>query len=401
LKEPQQCLIGKTLNQLGICTTELKPDSFEIQLASHIAEVKNKWDKLVPNAHFLSSSLYEIYEQCSPQHIQYRYALVTNEDNFVFCAAFQLVEIKTEHLKARQKNDFLQYATQLMLNMQEISLLVCGNVYKENLAGFYYHSQFLNQDQAIEMLHNCIEAVNKNENCAAILLKDLPSYFQPKSNLKAQKLEDDISMEMPISPLWKSLQDYRAALGKKYAARAKKILLSGTEIVVKEMDLEEIKVHKSTLHALYSQVVHRQPFAFGTLGDSYFELLKKQLGDTFRLKGLYLHEKLIAFYSTFENGSEWEVHYIGIDYAYNQSHHLYFYIHFLVLEEAILKGKNRLSLGRTSLEAKAILGAVPHYNTTYLFFKNTLAECAFGYFKKNLSESESWKTRHPLKAEIA
>lgn len=401
MKESHQCLIGKKLNQLGICAPERKPASFEIQLASHISEVKNKWDKLVPNEHFLSSTLYNIYEQCSPKHIQYRYAVVSNENKLLFCAAFQLIQIKPEHLKARQKNDFIKYATHLMLNMHEISLLVCGNVYKDDLAGFYCNSQFLDHNQTIEMLHQCIDAVNKKENCAAILLKDLPNYFQPKSKLKAQKLEDDISMVMPISPSWKSLLDYRAALGKKYAARAKKILSSASEIVVKEMDLEEIKSQKNTLHSLYTQVIQRQPFAFGTLAEPYFELLKKQLGDTFRLKGLYLQGKLIAFYSTIEQGSKLEVHYIGIDYAFNQSHHLYFYIHFLVLEEAILKEKNKLALGRTSLEAKAILGAVPHYNTTYLCFKNTLAECAFGYFNKNLSESDSWKTRHPLKGEKA
>lgn len=397
LKSTENCIVSKTLVSLGLCKTEKTPQQYEIQIFDSVTPIKDDWDKLIPPNHSLSSSCYNIYEQASPENINYRFALVTENDVPILGAIFQVIRIRPENLRGTHKNKFTKHVTELMLNLHEILVLVNGNVYKDGLEGLYFDRTKLAPNQANELLNNCIDMIDKKDCLSAVMLKDFPSDLIPPSIPKSIKLDEDISMKFVLNPDWNSLQDYISSLSKKYMARAKKILLSGYEMTVKEFSSADIEANKTEIHALYNQVVSRQSFTFGHLNENYFPAVKTYLGAKLTLKGLYINEKLVGFYSTIDHDSELEVHYVGIDYDYNQSHNLYFNIHFWALEDAILKRKKTLEMGRTTLEAKAILGCKPHYNNTYLIFKNSFSEYCFGYFKKNLSESDSWKTRNPLK----
>jgi hypothetical protein len=397
LKATEDCIVAKTLISLGICKTKKVPQQYEIQIFDSIKPIRANWDKLVPDNHSLSSTCYCIYEQSSPKNISYRYALVSENNKPILVAVFQSIRIKPENLRSPLKNKFLKYITELMLNLHEILILVNGNVYKDGLEGLYYDKNELDTNKANELFKNCIELIDKKDCVSAVMLKDFPSDISPSTSTKNIKLDDDISMNLSLDLNWKSLNDYINALSKKYKARAQKILLSASKIEVRELNLEQIEANKHEIHSLYNQVVARQSFTFGNLNENYFPSVKTYLGDKLILKGLFLNDKLVAFYSAIVHDSKLEVHYVGIDYEYNQSHNLYFNIHFLALQDAILKRKSTLEMGRTTLEAKAILGCKSHYNNTYIEFKNSFAECCFGYFKKNLTESDSWKTRNPLK----
>lgn len=397
MKSTEDCFLARTLISLGLCKTKQTPQQYEIKIFDSIEPIRADWDKLIPSNHSLSSTCYCIYEQSSPKNISYRYALISENNEPVLGAVFQSIRIKPENLRSPQKSKFLKYITELMLNLHEILILVNGNVYKDGLEGVYYDQNRLDSEKANELFKNCIELIDKKDCVSAVMLKDFPSDFSPTTSTKNIKLEDDISMNLSLDAKWKSLDDYVNDLSKKYKARAQKILLSGNEIIVRELNLEQIEANKYEIHSLYNQVVARQSFTFGNLNENYFPAVKSYLGDKLILKGLFLNNKLVAFYSAIEHDSKLEVHYVGIDYEYNQSHNLYFNIHFLALQDAILKKKNTLEMGRTTLEAKAILGCKSHYNNTYIEFKNSFAECCFGYFKKNLTEPDSWKSRNPLK----
>ena len=400
MKSTEDCILAKTLISLGLCKTKKTPQQYEIRIFDSIEPFREDWDKLIPTNHSLSSTCSCIYEQSSPKNISYRYALVSENNKPILAAVFQSIRIKPENLRTAQKNIFLKYMTELMLNLHEILILVNGNVYKDGLEGLYYDKNELDSEKANELFKNCIDLIDKKDSVSAVMLKDFPINISPTTTAKNIKLEDDISMNLSLDANWKSLNDYILDLSKKYKTRAQKILLSAAEIEVRELNLEQIETNKHAIHSLYNQVVLRQSFTFGNLNEHYFPAVKTYLGNKLILKGLYLNNKLVAFYSAIEHDSKLEVHYVGIDYEYNQSHNLYFNIHFLALQDAILKRKSILEMGRTTLEAKAILGCKSHYNNTYLEFKNSFAECCFGYFKKNLTEPDSWKTRNPLKVAV-
>ncbi|MBC7389373.1 MAG: hypothetical protein H7329_09195 [Opitutaceae bacterium] len=390
-----ECPISKALNCLGLFTEEEKDENIVIlnTLANHAVD----WDQLIPKNHYLSSESCLANEKSYPKNIKALYAIIYKDKKPVFCSKFQDVRITSENIRKHKRGEFVRIATNLVLNIYELNLLVCGNVFKDGLTGFYYDHSVFNIEEANAALLKAIEKITRKECFSGVMLKDVPNGFGFANDNRNFSFDNDISMNMDILPEWNSLEDYQKDLSKKYAARAKKILLSASEVIVRDFPLSDILNYTSELHNLYKQIIKHQSFVFGTLEENYFEEMKKAFPHSYSVKGMFLDNKLVGFYSTFENTNELEVHYVGIDYTFNSSHNLYFLIHFLTLKEAIEKRKSYLNMGRTSLEAKAILGCLPKYNNTFIHFLNPLAEKAFHYFKQNLSESDNWKTRNPLK----
>ena len=93
---------------------------------------------------------------------------------------------------------------------------------------------------------------------------------------------------------------------------------------------------------------------------------------------------MIGFYTYIFYTNEMETHYIGLDYAYNDTHKTYFNILFLSVQKMIERKYEKLELGRTAKEAKANLGAVPKQIFNYVKVKNPLAKITLNYFLKKL-----------------
>lgn len=389
------CFISKALGNLGFGHKKESP--YSLRISHSTLQFQKDWDALLGSQIELSKEFSSLEDLCTAENIRYRYAIAYEGEKPVLCAVFQIIRIRPENLLTPLKNDFLRCATHLMLNWHDISLLVCGNVFREDFCGYYADPSALTKEEGVKLVIALADEVVNEEGASGVMLKDLSSDVLLSEDFKFEKLEDDISMYLEIDPEWKDINGYLKVLSKKYAARAKKILASASELQVREMSLQDLEHAQEETHKLYLQVIHKQPYVFGTLSKGYFATQKKTWGHAFSVKGMYLNDKLVAFYSTFAHPTELEVHYVGIDYTFNQSHSLYFNIHFLALQDAMQWQKDTLNMGRTSLEAKAILGCKPKYNETYLRFNSSLAEFAYGYFKKNGKESDSWKERHPLK----
>jgi hypothetical protein len=138
----------------------------------------------------------------------------------------------------------------------------------------------------------------------------------------------------------------------------------------------------------------------GIINHSFFEELKKSLQDDYNVCGYFHGEKLVAFSSAILHDGEYDMNYIGFDYAYNQSHNLYFNILFHCLENAMSTGCHKLILGRTAPEAKAIMGCSPDYRFSFYKLRNVIVNWFYqmvaAYFKEQ--QGNKWKDRHPFKS---
>ncbi len=390
-----ECPISKALNCLGMFSEEEKDKN--IVILNTLTNHQHDWDLVVPRNHYLCSESCLANEKSYPKNIKALYAIIYKDGKPVFCTKFQNIRINAENIRKHKRGEFVKFATNLVLNIYELNILVCGNVFKDGLNGFYYDKSVFDSEEANAALLKTIEKITRQECYTCVMLKDVPNGFGFSNDNRNFSFDNDISMNLNIQPEWHSLEDYLKDLSKKYAARAKKILTSASDINIQDFSISDIRKYSKELHCLYKQIVQHQSFVFGTLEENYFEEMKKAFPQIYKVKGMFLDNQLVGFYSTFESDTALEVHYVGIDYTFNTSHNLYFLIHFLTLKEAIENRKAILNMGRTSLEAKAILGCLPKYNNTFIHFLNPLAEKAFHYFKNNLSEPDSWKTRNPLK----
>ena len=138
----------------------------------------------------------------------------------------------------------------------------------------------------------------------------------------------------------------------------------------------------------------------GIINHSFFEELKRSLQGDYKVCGYFHGEKLVAFSSAILHNGEYDMNYIGFDYAYNHSHNLYFNILFHCLENAMSTGCHKLILGRTAPEAKAIMGCEADYRYSFYKLRNVIVNWFYqmvaAYFKEQ--QGDKWKDRHPFKS---
>jgi hypothetical protein len=169
------------------------------------------------------------------------------------------------------------------------------------------------------------------------------------------------------------------------------------------LSLQDIVDNASRIEFLYHQVADKQDVKMGILNAQYFVSMKETLQANFSVMGYFLDTELVAFSSYIFDNKAMEIHYIGIDYAYNDRHKIYFNILFDGLEMAMLHDKPTIALGRTTKEAKASAGASPIFINNYIWIKFGLPTLAFNFFYKWYSSqtNDAWKNRNPFKTIVA
>ncbi|MBK7762472.1 MAG: N-acetyltransferase [Bacteroidetes bacterium] len=330
------------------------------------------------------------------------YYVLTLENNIPLALSyFQLLHVKPLHFNIADKK-VQQFALSLALRVVKPTLLVAGNLFRHDASFFQFLNKNLTAEKRHEVFIQSTEHLIGLTNASGIFLKDvdksIATFIQNDTSYFA--LADDISMEMNLLPTWKSLADYEQTLKHKYLQRCKKMRKSFQDIKVREFSLQDIQKYSREMENLYLQVTRKQMVSMGILNHTFFEELKLSLQDDYKVCGYFYHDKLIAFSSAILHDDEYDMNYIGFDYAVNQSHYLYFNILFHCLDNALSLGCKKLILGRTALEAKAIMGCEPDYRFSFYKLRNVVVNWFYqlvsGYFREQ--QGEKWKDRHPFKS---
>ena len=186
----------------------------------------------------------------------------------------------------------------------------------------------------------------------------------------------------------------------KYSQRYRKIRQDFSSVLVRELGPDELNQYAAQMEALYKQVTEKQLVRMGTINRNFFSGMHEALGEQYKVCGFFLEGELIAFSSALLHEASYDMNYIGMDYRYNTTHHLYFNLLYHCLEQAIRYQKPCLILGRTALEAKAILGCVPDYRWSYYQIRHPLLRGIFHQVSRLFrhNQGEGWKSRHPFKS---
>ena len=106
--------------------------------------------------------------------------------------------------------------------------------------------------------------------------------------------------------------------------------------------------------------------------------------------------EMIAFLCGIKNGSSLEAHHIGFDYKFNKSHALYQNILYDFVEMGIQHSMNHVSFGRTAMEMKSTVGAVPINYNAYMRFENRVVNSLICHFLPD-EPAGDWVQRNPFK----
>ncbi|MGK0359438.1 MAG: hypothetical protein ACI9U2_001740 [Bradymonadia bacterium] len=327
------------------------------------------WDAVAKHGSlYLDRRYLRAIEGCTGADIEPRYALLFDEDEPVAAVSAQRVRIQGARLKPDTPPDELPLAEALgrlvrdrLLDCLDDTMLVCGNMYGGGPTGAAVCGGVDPTrvwSGVAESLYRIRRADKLVGDPAFVLFKDVdPSV--PSAALHRfsyRPIDTEPEMVLALDPAWRTFDDYLAALNKKYRAAARKVhkTLAAANVQVVADDRE---TSSAALNALYQQVLSRAESTPVVLPSDYFERVHAALGEDARITTLSRDGALLGFVMTLRDGDTAIGHFVGIDYTVELP--IYFRLLHAVIEAGMAFGCTQIQFGRTALDAKARLGALP------------------------------------------
>ncbi len=376
-------------------------EEYRIKVYDSIKEIQTRveWQEMPGLTPHLKSEMLRLIERSEPRDMEFRYLFVFKQDNpgrpcgVIY---FQVLSFNHNNFNFQNKS-FLHNLAALVLRLKTFRIFLAGCIFAVDFAPCCIDSGKIDYRKLMEI----ISEYSRMERFDIMILKDLPQNFSPEmmSLFSFEALSTDMTMQLEINPQWNSFKNYENALTHKYAQRVRKIRRQGNAVSRRLLTKTDLIKNKARISDLFLQVAEKQTLRMGIVDSTYFEQLFDSLGNNFFINGYFLDDKLIAFASHIIHESKLEVHYIGIDYLYNQQYALYFNILYDGIDLAFQHSRRSLELGRTAREAKAVVGCHPIYFNDYIKIPGFLSRRMFSllnsYFISRIGES--WKKRHPFK----
>lgn len=327
------------------------------------------WDAAAAHGSlYLDRRYLRALEGCVGADIEPRYALLFDGNAPVAAVSAQRVRIQGARLKPDTPPDELPLAEAVgrlvrdrLLDCLDDTMLVCGNMYGGGPTGAALRSGVDPTrvwSGIAESLYRMRRADKLVGDPAFVLFKDVdPSV--PSAALHRfsyRPIDTEPEMVLTLDPAWRTFDDYLAALNKKYRAAARKVRKTLSAASVRVV-ADDRTTSPAALNALYQQVLDRAESTPVALPADYFERVHAALGEDARITTLSRDGALLGFVMTLRDGDTAIGHFVGIDYSVDLP--IYFRLLHAVIEAGIAFGCRQIRFGRTALDAKARLGALP------------------------------------------
>lgn len=371
--------------------------------ANRFRDVAGEWRDILPINHHLQCRDIEALEHTMPDDIQFRYVSIYEDDELIGVMYLQCLRFNSRHYNHGVLDKPVIRIMKDFILKRSADILICGNIFRVNFQGFYFKDK-AKKEWIFDCLNLYRQEMKPEKNFCGILVKDCSREFKATQftchGFKA--FNQDLTMELNIRENWKSFDDYLGDLSRKYRQRANKITKSAEPLQLVDMSVEQLTQEKDRINELYMNIVKQQTLALGILNSDYFIQMKSALGENFKVYGYYKDEQLLAFSSHiyYDPKLAMEIHYIGMDYAFNNTYNLYFNILFDGIKTAISKGFQRIEMGRTAREAKANAGAHAVENFNYIWLRPGITRLAMNSMGRRFESTvgDDWKKRNPFKS---
>ena len=233
------------------------------------------------------------------------------------------------------------------------------------------------------------------------IFKDFPAeelnFFSGSSFDKSLRFTSQPSMFLSLAESWGKEKDYVEALTKKYRDQYKRARKKADGIEKRQLNLTEIIELESRIYALYVHVAKNAPFNTFFLAKNHFSCLKENMGESFRFFAYFEEGKLIGFNTLFQHDELLETYFLGYDPSIQKDKMLYLNMLYDMVGCAIVNGFKHIQFGRTAMEIKSSIGAIP-VNMYGLMEHNTpLINSYLDKIFRFLEPEVTWTQRHPFK----
>lgn len=317
-------------------------------LADRISDVDNAaWDRLTDGAGcFLSRRYLRALERTRPENLEPRYALVTRGRQAVAAVAAQSLRVDAAGFVHRRPS-----APPSRLRAR---LLVCGNVFSWGSHGL----ALSRQEDPGELWPAVIRALERlGPRTDAVAVKDLDPAEPSPPGFRPLATEPDMVLDLPAA--WSSMDDYLAALRTRYRRAARRVARQLAAAGCRVEPATDLDAVAGRLHELYLAVHDAARVRPATPRASYLPELARVFEDDLRCSVIRRDDEIVGFVITLKDGDNAVGYHLGFDRELGAGVPLYVGLLHATLADALALDCRRLSLGRTALESKARLGAIP------------------------------------------
>lgn len=334
---------------------------------------------------FLSLPYLSALEQGGPSDAEYHYALLKSGKKVLGFYYFQLLPFRfsalEDMIRDKPYRRLLQTVKSLLdaylfrtSSQRKSVLLVCGNMCVSGDHGLGGVHKTTLSELLPGVLQELLRSIGHTHRVIAQVVKDAPESNDPfGAALKSKRffaLDMDPVMKLFFPQDVTDLERYKAALSSKYRVRMNQTRKRIEDCEWRDLSLVEMKRYRDTMQALYKAVQDKAPLKIVQVNMDYLLALKKNLDAGMRCSALFSGDRMLAFTTGILNGEEYEAHHIGLDYDENRNRSLYLNILFRYIEMALDANAKSVCFGRTALEMKTTVGAVPVYFNAYMKLSN-------------------------------
>lgn len=384
-------------------TFTLEEISFKIY--NSVKELPALWDTVAQSNVFLQTSYLSVLERSAPVNMECFYIGIFENSELIGVSLAQYLDLnKLESFGERDKCFKTIIRNFIFKNFASHTLFLGNNMITGQNG--YVFSKEIDFNHISEILLQSADEITlyfrkKGISIHLVSFKDF--YDHCSVELKKYRFSNiyefntQPNMIFYLDQNWKSLDDYVAALSKKYRDQFKRARKKFDGIQMKNLSYEEVLQNEEQIYDLYHYVAKNAPFNTFFLSKNHFSTLKGQCGNRFQIFGYFLNEELVGFHTLLLNDETLETYFLGYNDHIQKENMLYLNMLYNMTEYGIENGFKRIIFGRTALEIKSSIGATPVQMSGFIYHNNKLINRFIGKIFRNLEPELHWQQRHPFK----
>ena len=384
-------------------TFTLEEISFKIY--NSVKELPALWDTVAQSNVFLQTSYLSVLERSAPVNMECFYIGIFENSELIGVSLAQYLDLnKLESFGERDKCFKTIIRNFIFKNFASHTLFLGNNMITGQNG--YVFSKEIDFNHISEILLQSADEITlyfKKKGISIHLVSFKDFYDHCSVELKKFRFSNiyefntQPNMIFYLDENWKSLDDYVAALSKKYRDQFKRARKKFDGIQMKNLSYEEVLRNEEKIYDLYHYVAKNAPFNTFFLSKNHFSTLKGQCGNRFQIFGYFLNEELVGFHTLLLNDETLETYFLGYNDHIQKENMLYLNMLYIMTEYGIENGFKRIIFGRTALEIKSSIGATPVQMSGFIYHNNKLINRFIGKIFRNLEPELHWQQRHPFK----
>ena len=379
--------------------------SISFKIYNNTTEFPDNWDELAVGNIFLSKPYLNVLEHSAPENMCCHYIGIFKNEKLVGIALTQMICLTKITSFGANKSCLQSKIRDFAFRKFASNVLLIGNNMLTGQNAFCI-SDAITFNESVIVLKNAVSEIQeifkkKGQQIHILNYKDFTiqdsKHFEIDAFSDFYKFEIQPNMIFDINENWNSMDDYIAALSKKYRDQYKRARKKSDGIVKCKLSLEDIVIHNQKINELYLNVTKNAPFNTFYLNENHFIEFKKKLGHDFFFYGYFIDNELIGFDTLIKNGNVIDTYFLGYSDEFQREKMLYLNMLYDMIGYSINKKFKKIIFARTALEIKSSVGAKPLRMFGFIKHNNAIINKFMPKLFKYFEPEVIWQERNPFK----